>query len=199
MKNKKIILASGSKARLQLLQNAGINVRAAASGVDENALKRRGKATGKSVGKTALTLARAKAEKISAQFPGTLIIGADQMLECKKRWLDKAGNAKEARAQLAFLSGKTHRLVTATVLMRGKKIIWENVSEVKLTVRKLSRNFIKGYVRKLGKQVLAGVGCYQLEGLGSQLFQRIDGDYFMILGLNLLPLMAALRAQGALD
>jgi septum formation protein len=200
MKKSEIILASGSQTRLKILHNTGVSVRAAASNIDEGRIKKQFKKARKKLEQTALALALAKAKKIAARHKDALVIGADQMLECGNTWLDKARNKNEALHQLEFLSGKTHRLVTATVLMRGEKMLWQDVAVVKLTMRKLSKKFIAAYVKKLGPAVLQGVGCYQIEGLGVQLFTRIEGDYFVILGLNLLPLLAALRAAaGARD
>lgn len=193
-----LILASKSASRRAMLEKAGVPFIAAASAVDEDAIKNQSKSAGKSVEETALALARAKAEKIGAGFKDALILGADQMLECESRWFDKARDVNEAKEQLRFLSGKTHRLVTAAVLLKDGAMIWKHVSEARMAMRPLSENFIEDYCARLGEELLTSVGCYALEGLGSQLFGSVEGDFFGILGLPLLPLLQALRAEGIL-
>jgi septum formation protein len=193
-----LILASQSSSRLSMLRAAGVTVEAKPSGVDEDMIKKEARAKKQSVEDTAMQLARAKAEKIAKQFPDALVLGADQMLECEGRWFDKAGSAEEAADQLRFLSSKTHRLVTAAVLIKGSAVVWQRTEEARLTMRDLSEDFIKAYVTGLGARALQSVGCYALEGEGAQLFTRVEGDFFVILGLPLLPLMEELRRQGLL-
>jgi septum formation protein len=192
------ILASKSESRRSMLERAGVPFTAQSSDVDEDAIKQKCQAAGKSVEDTALELAIAKATKIGAQNPEALVLGADQMLDCEGNWFDKAKDLNEAKEQLRFLSGKTHRLVTAAVLMRCGKVTWKDVSEARLKVRALSEGFIEDYCRHLGADILKSVGCYALEKRGSQLFESVEGDFFGILGLPLLPLLKQLRAEGML-
>ena len=192
------VLASGSGTRRAMLKNAGLDFIADPSDVDEDSIKRVCKAENKTVAETAQALALAKAKKISHERKGMLVLGCDQMLECENRWLDKAADAKIARDQLAFLSGKTHHLITAAVLVRDGKTIWQKTESATLVVRELSPTFIDAYLAKMGDDVLNSVGCYALEGLGSQLFERVEGDHFVILGLPLISFLSALREQGVL-
>lgn len=194
-----LILASASKTRQTLLRQAGIPFRADAADVDEGAIKQAGLAAGAGVEATALKLAYAKAEKVAARHPGAWVLGADQMLECEGQWLDKATSREEALAQLQFLSGKTHRLITAAVLVKDGVVGWEGVEQARLKMRQLSPLFLKHYCEAMGDALLGSVGCYAVEGLGIQLFEQIAGDHFVILGLPLLPLLAALREKGLLD
>jgi septum formation protein len=193
-----LILASKSASRRQMLEKAGVPFTAETSHVDEDKIKNEFRAAHKSVEETALALAIAKAEKVAGSHKSDLVLGADQMLECESRWFDKANSIAEAKEQLAFLSGKTHRLVTAAVLLQGGGQKWTHVIEARLRMRSLSPEFIADYCARLGPELLGSVGCYALEGQGSQLFEAVDGDFFGILGLPLLPLLQALRAEGIL-
>lgn len=197
------VLASGSGTRRTMLKNAGLDFIAEPSDVDEDSIKKICKAEGKSVEATAQTLALAKAKKISSERKGMLVLGCDQMLECasedgKPRWLDKAGDEATARNQLEFLSGKSHRLISAAVLVRDGKVVWEATQTAQLTMRTLSPIFINAYIAQMGERLLGSVGCYALEGLGSQLFEKVDGDHFVILGLPLIAFLSALRQQNVL-
>lgn len=190
----KLILASASKTRRSMLDKAGVPFTAVAADLDEAAIKNHCHRGKKSAQETALALARAKAEKIAMQHPQDWVLGADQMLECEGHWFDKAQDRAQAEAQLAFLSGKTHRLITAAVLMKGDAT-WERIESASLTMRGLTPDFVKEYCDRLGQSLYGSVGCYALEGLGAQLFQKIEGDFFVILGLPLLPLLEALRER----
>lgn len=190
------ILASKSESRCGMLERAGLDFTAQFSEVDEDIIKEKCRGAKRSVEETTLELATAKAARVSAEHPAALVLGADQMLECEGRWFDKAKDISEAKEQLHFLSGKTHRLVTSAVLMRGGQITWKDISEARLRVRPLSEGFIEDYCRKLGPDILKSVGCYALEKRGIQLFEKVDGDFFGILGLPLLPLLKELRHQG---
>lgn len=197
------VLASGSGTRRVMLKNAGLDFIAEPSDVDEDSIKKICKAEGQSVEATAQALALAKAKKISSERKGMLVLGCDQMLECtsedgKPRWLDKAGDEKTARSQLEFLSGKTHRLISAAVLVRDGKVVWEKTETAQLSMRALSPAFINAYIGQMGERLLGSVGCYALEGLGSQLFDKVDGDHFVILGLPLIAFLSALREQDIL-
>lgn len=192
-----IILASGSASRRTLLKNAGIDAEAIQPFVDEEAAKAAMRAEGVSVRDQAMHLAQLKAVKVSSARPG-LIIGGDQMLSLDGGAFDKPGNRGDARGHLEALSGRTHTLETALVICENGQPVWRHLERPKLTMRPLSAQFIGAYLDKVGDTILSTVGGYQLEGLGSQLFTRIEGDYFSILGLPLLALMDYLRTRGAL-
>ena len=147
----------------------------------------------------AATLAEAKAVAVSADSPGALIIGADQILECEGALFDKPASEVEAARQLRHLSGRDHRLISALCVARDGAPPWRHAAVARLTMRKLSDAFIADYLNRAGPAVVDAVGSYHLEGLGVHLFSRIDGDYFVILGLPLLPLLAFLRGEGAID
>ncbi len=192
-----LILASGSAVRARLLADAGVRFRIETSGVDESAVKA---AAGDGVPpeELALGLAAAKARAVSEKRAGALVVGADQMLECGGELFDKPANMAAAAANLRQFSGRTHRLITACCLMRDGGIVWESVETARLAMRDLSDKDIDAYLSAAGEDVLGSVGCYRLEGLGVQLFSDIDGDFFVILGLPLLALLARLREQGVL-
>jgi septum formation protein len=192
-----IILASGSKARARMLAAAGVAFTVVKPNVDEDAVKQSLRAEGVKPRDQADALAEVKALKVSAGRAG-LVIGSDQMLALGDRLFDKPRDKTEAASHLASFSGKTHELLTAVVLARAGAIIWRKVEVVKLHMRPLSAAFIASYLEAAGPTVLESVGAYQIEGLGAQLFARIEGDAFTIQGLPLLPLLDALRTQGAL-
>lgn len=193
-----ITLASGSASRRALLAGAGIEAASIKPNVDEEAAKAAMRADGMSVRDQAMRLAELKALKVSARASG-LVIGGDQMLSLENEAFDKPVNLNEARAHLRKLSGKTHTLETAIVVCDNGTPVWRHIARPKMTVRPLSDDFIDSYLERAGTSVLSTVGAYQLEGLGSQLFTRIEGDYFSILGLPLLPLLDYLRTRGALQ
>ncbi len=192
------VLASGSQTRRAMLKNAGLDFIADASDVDEDSIKKISKAEGASILATAEALALAKAKKISAERKGMLVLGCDQMLECEGHWLDKAGDVKIARSQLNLLSGKKHQLISAAVLLRDGKAVWQKTEIATLHMRTLSPDFINAYIAQMGERLLGSVGCYALEGLGSQLFEKVEGDHFVVLGLPLMAFLEALREQGIL-
>ncbi len=193
-----LILASGSAVRARLLRNAGVDFRIETSGVDEDAVKA---AAGDGVppAEIALRLAAAKARAISEKRAGALVIGADQMLECDGKLFDKPNHMAQAAENLRQFSGRAHQLITACCLMRDGGTVWESVETARLTMRDLSDGDIDVYLSAAGEDVLGSVGCYRLEELGVRLFSDIDGDFFVILGLPLLGLLARLREQGALE
>ncbi len=191
-----VVLASQSKTRRQLLVNAGITVTQDAGHVDEEEIKRAMHAAGASAEDTAERLAELKALRVAGRHPGAIVLGTDQMLDCNGVWFDKAADRAQAAAHLAALSGKTHRLVSAVVATQNGARIWHHVGVARLTMRPLSSEFIERYLDAIDETALASVGVYQIEGLGVQLFSRIDGDYFTILGLPLLPLLGFLREHG---
>jgi septum formation protein len=191
-----VVLASASLTRAALLAEAGIEVRRDAAGIDEDEIKRSFRQEGLAAASCAAALAEAKAMRVSERYADTLVIGADQMLDCAGIWFDKPRDRAEARAQLIALRGKRHELVSAVAVVKNGAAIWHTVDRSHLTMRAFSDRFLDTYLASLGDEALAAVGVYQLEGLGAQLFERVDGDYFSILGLPLLPLLDFLRGHG---
>ncbi len=191
----KLILASGSAARRQMLEAVGLTFEVDAPRVDEEAAKASLRAGGLKPRDQADTLAELKALSVSRSRPD-FVIGADQMLALGGEVFDKPKDAGEARQHLLRLRGQTHELITAAVVAREGAIIWRHIDTPKLKMRAFSDAFIDDYMARAGSDVLHSVGAYQLEGLGAQLFERVDGDYFSVLGLPLLPLLAFLREHG---
>lgn len=197
-----LILASGSAVRARLLRDAGLDFEVRDSRVDEEAVKKRFALSDRGAGfeedTDALTLALAgeKALAVSRAEPAAFIVGADQILSCDARRFDKPRDMGEARANLRLFRGRTHTLHSAVVLARGGDILWRHSDRAHLTMRDFTDAFLERYLATLGEKVRASVGCYQLEGPGIQLFERIEGDYFTILGLPLLALLAELRRLG---
>lgn len=192
-----IVLASASPVRAALLRAAGVafTVEAPPIGVEEVA-KARLEADGATAGEMALGLAEAKASSLGA--PGALVIGADQTLEVGGASLHKAANLAEARRKLKALRGRSHRLHSAAALARDGVVVWRRASSARLTMRPFTDAFLDDYLDRHGERLLTSVGCYRVEDDGIQLFAELDGDYFTVLGLPLLPLLEALRAQRAL-
>ena len=192
-----IILASGSASRAKMLRDAGVPIVVEKPRVDEEAIKLSLRAEGAPPRAQVDALAEVKALSVSRMRPG-LVIGADQMLAIGDVVLDKSSSRDEARAHLRLLSGKTHELLNAAVIARDGVAIWRHVSNPKLRMRALSDAFIESYLDQVGEEAFTSVGAYKLEGLGGQLFEQVEGDFFAVLGLPLLPLLAFLRARGAL-
>jgi len=190
-----LVLASGSAIRAQILRNAGLAFDVARPSVDEEAVKAGLRAEGLSPRDQADALAEVKALSVSRRT-SAFVIGADQMLECDGAVFDKPDGRDGARAHLAALRGRRHRLISAAVLAKDGAIIWRHIETPALTMRALDDGFIEAYLDRVGAAATASVGAYQLEGEGIQLFERIEGDYFSILGLPLLPLIAILRRHG---
>ncbi|EFN87612.1 Maf-like protein BQ00020 [Harpegnathos saltator] len=192
-----IVLASLSPFRAQLLKNAGLAVRVEGARFDERAVDRQN--SGLSAIKLAQKLALEKARDVSQRFPRALVIGCDQVLELDGKVLHKITGMDEAHRRLQALSGKTHYLHSAIALTQGGRPVWDDAATAAMTVRPLDSGFISRHLARAGEKVLASVGAYQLEGEGVQLFEKINGDYFTIIGLPLLPLLAQLRAMGVID
>lgn len=193
-----IILASGSKARAAVLAAAGVTFEVAVAGVDEAAVKAGLLAEGNGPREVADALAELKAVRVSRKRPGALVIGADQTLDLAGKLFDKAESMAEARDRLQHLRGKTHKLHSAVVVARDGEAIWREVPAAKLTMRPFTDEFLDAYLERATDSILGSVGCYRLEDDGVQLFSRIDGDYFTILGLPLMGLLDLLRRYGAL-
>ena len=191
-----LVLASGSSIRRALLEAAGIPVEVRPASLDERAVE--AGAPSEDPGAVAALLARAKALRVAAEVPGRLVIGADQTLALGRRRFDKPADRAGARAQLQALAGRTHELHAAVAVARGPDVLFAHVAVARLTMRPLTDAFLDRYLDAAGAAVTASVGAYQVEGLGIQLFERIDGDHFTVMGLPLVPLLAYLRAEGSL-
>jgi septum formation protein len=181
-----------------MLANAGVPFTVAPASVDENSVKASMQASGADVADVAEMLAATKAQQVSRNHAGGLVIGADQMLACDGEWFDKPESLDDARNQLIRLRGKTHQLVSAVCVVCDGVVIWHHVERAAITMRHFSNGFIDQYIQKMNEGILATVGGYELEGLGAQLFSRIEGDYFTILGMPLLPLLDFLRGHGVI-
>ncbi|WP_304218099.1 nucleoside triphosphate pyrophosphatase [Phenylobacterium aquaticum] len=190
-----VILASKSTARTAVLKGAGVAFETAVSGVDEDSVKTALLAQGQDARAIAEALAELKAVKISRGRAG-LVIGADQTLEFEGGLYDKAETLDEARARLRMLRAKPHRLHSAVVVARDGAPIWRELVSATLTMRDFSDQFLEDYLALEGEDALGSVGCYRLEGPGAQLFSKIEGDYFTILGLPLMGLLELLRNHG---
>ncbi|GAB4526555.1 MAG: nucleoside triphosphate pyrophosphatase [Amphiplicatus sp.] len=199
-----IVLASGSAIRARILKEAGLAFDIVRPQVDEAAIKRAGLAEGLDLEALAMRLAEAKARAARAPA-GALVIGADQILEFEGRPHDKPTSLDEARARLKEWRGKTHTLINAVAVAEtGEKggdgaVVFRHLDRPRLHMRAMTDGEIDRYLEAAGPGILASVGAYQVEGLGARLFERIEGDYFAVLGLSLLPLLGFLRRAGALD
>jgi septum formation protein len=182
-----------------MLAAAGLVIDAIPSDVDEAALKTELEGHGVGdPGEIALALAAAKAEAVSRVHPEALVIGGDQVLALGARLFDKPVDMAGARQHLRDLRGQTHVLISAVVLAQGGHVVWRHSDTARLAVREFSDAFLDTYLADAGPDVCLSVGAYQLEGLGAQLFERIDGDYFTILGMPLIALLGELRERGAI-
>lgn len=191
-----LILASVSTSRRQLLANAGLVFDVEPSGVDEDEAKHSLLAQHASPQEIAETLAEMKALRVSAKHPKAMIVGGDSTLACQGRLFDKPPSMEAARKQLLTLRGQTHELFSSVVVARGGVRLWHFNERARLTMRPFNEAFLDAYLAQAGEAVLGSVGAYQLEGLGAHLFSRVDGDYFTILGLPLLPLLSFLSGHG---
>ena len=190
-----IVLASASAVRARLLHDAGVPFEVRPSALNE--AEEKALFAGERPEDIAWRLAEAKALAAPAG-PGDLVIGADQTLELDGELINKAADLGEARARLKSLRGREHRLHSAAALVRDGQVVWMGVRSPKLVMRSFSDAFLESYLSEQAEAALSSAGCYVLESAGAQLFERIDGDYFAILGLPLIELLAALRAEGAL-
>lgn len=194
----RIILASGSGARRSMLANAGVPFEVYPSAIDERTIEAPLVAAGATPAEIAVALAEAKAVDVSLDAPDALVIGADQTLDLDGHRGTKSATRAEARQQLARLAGRTHTLHSAVAVARDGEILWSHLATATLTMRALSEAEIEAYLDRVGDDALGSVGVYQVEGEGIRLFDTIDGDFFTILGLPLLPLLTFLRREGAI-
>ncbi|OPZ00857.1 septum formation inhibitor Maf [Bradyrhizobium sacchari] len=188
-----LVLASQSSARKMLLANAGLAFEAVTADIDERGIQASSNLSDPR--EIALLLAREKAKAVSADRPGSYVIGADQTLALGSRLFNKPTGRAQALAQLRDLAGNSHELNSAVAVARDGTIVFEDVSVARMTMRPMSEAELPAYLDAAGDAVTRSVGAYQLEGLGIHLFERIEGDHFTILGLPLLPLLAFLRSQ----
>ncbi len=191
-----LILASGSSARRQMLASAGVTFAVHPADVDEDAI--RATLANPDPMHVARVLARAKAEEVSRRNPHALVIGSDQVLALGHTIYTKPSGIAEARTALRSLSGRRHHLHSAVVLASNGTRIWDHLDTAALHMRDVSDAFLDDYLARAGARVCTSVGAYELEGLGIQLFESIEGDYFTILGMPLLPLLTELRARGVI-
>lgn len=193
----RLILASASIARRTLLEAAGLEFEVIPAEIDETAIRDAilEKTSGAEAADVASVLAAEKARVVSIEHGDALVIGADQVLALGPKIFSKAESVSEAREHLVMLRGRTHDLVSAVALARNGVVHWQTTSTAAMTMRNYSDEFLGAYLKRAGDRVLGSVGCYELEGLGVQLFEQIEGDYFTILGIPLLALLARLREE----
>jgi septum formation protein len=191
-----LVLASRSAVRRTLLEAAGVPVTIHAADIDERRLEE--EATSMPAADIAVQLARAKASAVAKSSPGRLVLGADQILTLDGKRFAKPADRAAARSQLRAFAGRTHELHSAIVLVQDATTLFQHADTARLTMRAFSDRFLDRYLDAAGAAVTASVGAYQLEGPGIQLFERIEGDYFTILGLPLLPALDFLRRHGCL-
>jgi septum formation protein len=195
----RIVLASGSQFRKAMLEAAGVDIDVVPAKIDERTVEKTLEGTGASPEDVAQVLAEAKALDVSERQPGRLVLGCDQTLSLDDELFHKPRDMEDARRHLLKLSGRTHQLNSAAVLARNGEALWRDVGIARLTMRKLEPGFIGRHLARVGPMALNSVGAYQIEGEGIQLFEKIEGDHFTIVGLPLLPLLKELRAMGAID
>lgn len=194
-----VILASRSAARARLLSAAGVSFTQAEALIDEASVRDALKAEGVAAEDAAVVLAELKAADVARRAPAdAIVIGADQLLEAGDRWLEKPLDLAAARAQLLQLRGQRHRLVSGVVAFRGGHRVWHHADAARIWLRAFSDEALAAYLDVAGPDILGSVGAYHLEGPGAQLMARVEGDYFTILGLPLLPVLRFLRDQGVL-
>ena len=191
-----LLLASASEIRLHLLRNAGIEVRALPARIDEAAIRQSLEAEAAKPHDIADALAEMKARKLADKHPEALVLGCDQILAFENRIYGKPETVEEARAQLASLRGQTHQLISALVLYDGGRPIWRHISRARLTMQEVSDGYLDAYLARNWHSIRHSVGAYKLEEEGIRLFSAIEGDYFTILGLPLLPLISYLGTRG---
>jgi len=194
----RLVLASGSASRRALLTAAGVSFDADPADLDEAALMAGLLAAGRDAAGIATELARQKALAVSRRHTGRTVLGGDSVIAFDGELVNKCASREEARGLLQRLSGKPHLLVSAAALARDGALLWTHASPCTMTMRPLSLQFLDDYLAQEGEAILSSVGCYHFEGRGAQLFAKVDGDYFSVLGLPLLPVLEQLRKEGLL-
>lgn len=193
-----LVLASASPVRASMLRAAGVEITVDPGRIDEDAVKAAMLAEGAPARDVADKLAEMKAMRVSGRHPGAMVLGADQVLVHQGKLLSKADDMDAAHAQLTSLRGDRHELLSAAVIILDGEPVWRHIGQARLHVRPFSDAFLARYTAEVGEAVLGSVGGYHLEGLGAQLFSRVEGDYFTVLGLPLLEVLGFLRARGVL-
>ena len=187
-----MVLASASSVRASLLDSAGLKFKTMPSNIDESTIKKL--MSDKGSGPTANELAKQKAKIVSNKVSDAYVIGCDQLLDCEGEWFDKPTDIDDLKRQLLSLRGRKHSLVTSICIFHRKSCIWSFTDSPTLQMRNFSDSFLENYINSSGGSALQCVGGYKLEGLGAQLFEQVEGDYFSILGLPLFPLLEILRS-----
>lgn len=196
MNSEKLVLASKSAARRAMLENAGVAFEVRVAGVDEDAIK--AQSGDLDAAALAVRLAEAKALAVSRDDEAAWVLGSDQTLAFDGGLISKAPTLDAARERLKSMRGKTHHLHSGAALAVKGQVVWSGVDTVRMRMRDFSDAFLDAYLAAEGEVLLSCVGAYRLEGLGSQLFEAVDGDYFTVLGLPLWPVLAELRRAGVL-
>lgn len=193
-----LILASSSPFRRHLMEQAGLVFDAESARIDERVIEAPVQREGGGPEEIAKVLAIAKAQDVASRHPGKFVIGSDQIMSMNGNIFHKCETVAEAKAQLASMRGKTHQLSSAVAIFKDDSLLWADVAIAEMTFRHFSDEFLESYIKRAGEKVLLTVGAYQYEGLGQQLFEKISGDYFTIIGLPMLPLLKALRIFGVI-
>ena len=194
-----LILASASPTRQAMLRAAGVSFTISPASLDETGLMKDLAADGADAVAVAAALAEQKAILVSRRMPHMTVLGGDSVLSLGSEILGKSHNLMALKALLQKMSGRSHDLVSSAALARDGHVFWHHTERVRMTVRHLSERFIDAYLAQEGEALLGSVGGYRFEGRGAQLFERVEGDYFSILGMPLLPVLAELRALGLLE
>ncbi|MEE9455476.1 MAG: Maf family nucleotide pyrophosphatase [Paracoccaceae bacterium] len=192
----RLILASGSAIRAEMLQNAGVQHDVITSRIDEQAVKSAMLSDNAPACDIADVLAEMKARRVAMKHPDALVLGADQVLIYDKKLYDKPENLADARVHLEMLRAKTHTLLSAAVIFENGAPVWRHIGRAELTMRNFSNGFLDAYIARQGADLLSSVGAYKFEDHGAQLFTKIEGDYFSVLGLPLLEILGFLRIKG---